>query len=83
MKTENIKSVYPRWNRRNTAIAEDVNQNTEDIGARRLHTVLERLLENLMFEADQEEMHVAINRAYVEKELSSIVADRDLSRYIL
>lgn len=84
MKTENIKVEFtPDGIDAIAAIAEEVNQNTEDIGARRLHTVLERLLENLMFEADQEEMHVAINRAYVEKELSSIVADRDLSRYIL
>lgn len=64
-------------------IAEEVNHNTEDIGARRLHTILERLLEDLMFEADQTHRRVAIDREYVLAKLGSIVADRDLSRYIL
>jgi len=63
--------------------AEEVNQNTEDIGARRLHTILERLLENLMFEADQTPRRVVIDQTYVQRELGPIVADRDLSRYIL
>ena len=65
------------------AIAEEVNKNTEDIGARRLHTILEKLLENVMFQADQDGLKVAVDRAYVQEQLSSIVADRDLSRYIL
>lgn len=63
--------------------AEEVNGNTEDIGARRLHTIMERLLESLMFEADQTPRSVVIDQEYIHRELGPIVADRDLSRYIL
>jgi ATP-dependent HslUV protease ATP-binding subunit HslU len=66
------------------AIAAEVNENTENIGARRLHTVVERLLEALSFDAP--EMHgqeVAIDGAHVREKLSDIVKNEDLSRYIL
>lgn len=84
MKTENIEIEFtPDGIDEIAAIAEEVNKNTEDIGARRLHTILEKLLENVMFQADQDGLKVAVDRAYVQEQLSSIVADRDLSRYIL
>ncbi|SFE39202.1 HslU--HslV peptidase ATPase subunit [Alteribacillus iranensis] len=65
-------------------IAEDVNQHTENIGARRLHTLLERLLEDLSFEAPEITMEtITITPEYVEEKLSTIAKNRDLSRYIL
>ncbi|HHT02080.1 MAG TPA: ATP-dependent protease ATPase subunit HslU [Firmicutes bacterium] len=65
-------------------MAARVNSETEDIGARRLHTVLERLLEELSFMApDLDSQRVEIDKAYVQARLQDIVGDRDLSRYIL
>ncbi|HMV98574.1 MAG TPA: ATP-dependent protease ATPase subunit HslU [Acidobacteriota bacterium] len=61
-----------------------VNQQTEDIGARRLHTVMEKLLDEISFNApDLEEKHQVINSAYVTEMLAGIVQNEDLSRYIL
>jgi ATP-dependent HslUV protease ATP-binding subunit HslU len=66
------------------AIAAEVNRNTENIGARRLHTVVERLLESLSFDApEMGGREVVIDGTYVLKVLSDIVKDEDLSRYIL
>ena len=66
------------------AIAAQVNQSTENIGARRLHTVVERLLEGLSFDApEMGGREVIIDAAYVRDKLSEIVKDEDLSRYIL
>jgi len=65
-------------------IAFEVNARTENIGARRLHTVLERLLEGLSFEApDRDGERVVVDAAYVERQLGDLVKDQDLSRYIL
>jgi ATP-dependent HslUV protease ATP-binding subunit HslU len=65
-------------------IAADVNQSTENIGARRLHTVLERVLEDVSFEgSDLEDTHFPISASYVEQQLTNISEDKDLSRYIL
>ncbi|HSZ08980.1 MAG TPA: ATP-dependent protease ATPase subunit HslU [Steroidobacteraceae bacterium] len=65
-------------------VAFEVNERTENIGARRLHTVMERLLENVSFEAaDRNGSSVLINREYVEGNLGELVKDQDLSRYIL
>ena len=65
-------------------IAEDVNNKTENIGARRLHTIMERLLEDILFDApDMKEKRVIIDRKYVEDKLKDIKDDEDLSRYIL
>lgn len=65
-------------------IAVEVNQQTENIGARRLHTILEKLLEDLSFEAPEITLEsLVINPAYVREKLSSIVQNRDLSQYIL
>jgi len=61
-----------------------VNENTENIGARRLHTIMERVLDAISFDApDLKEKEVKIDAAYVQKMLSDIVKDQDLSRYIL
>ncbi len=65
-------------------IAEKINKETENIGARRLHTLLEKLLEDISFEApDIESKDITIDANYVTEKLSDIVEDRDLSRYIL
>jgi ATP-dependent HslUV protease ATP-binding subunit HslU len=61
-----------------------VNQSTQNIGARRLYTIMERLLEELSFEApDRKTGHVVINAAYVSERLDKIAEDEDLSKYIL
>ena len=65
-------------------VAFEVNERTENIGARRLHTVMERLLETVSFDAaDRNGTHVLVNREYVEGNLGELVKDQDLSRYIL
>ena len=65
-------------------VAAEVNRRSENIGARRLHTVLERLLEEVSFEApDMENKFVHVDAAFVRKRLEDIVKDEDLSRYIL
>jgi len=65
-------------------IASLVNQRMENIGARRLHTVLERLLDEISFEApDRAEKKIAVDAGYVRKKLVEIIQDEDLSRYIL
>ena len=65
-------------------IAALVNDKTENIGARRLHTILEKLLEDVSFDAPEKKgSSVLINRAYVQDKLGDIVKDEDLSRYIL
>jgi ATP-dependent HslUV protease ATP-binding subunit HslU len=61
-----------------------VNESTENIGARRLHTIMERVLDQLSFEAPEKKgEHVTIDAEYVRKMLTDIVKDQDLSRYIL
>jgi len=70
--------------RRLAEVAFQVNENTENIGARRLHTVMERLLETVSFEAsDKSGTHVQINAGYVDEHLAELSKDEDLSRYIL
>jgi ATP-dependent HslUV protease ATP-binding subunit HslU len=65
-------------------IAADVNQRTENIGARRLHTILEKLLEDLSFEAPELNLeHFAITPEYVREKVGDIAQNRDLSQYIL
>ena len=67
-----------------TLIATIVNERTENIGARRLHTVMERLLDEISFEGpDLRDKMVTIDAAYVDRMLASIVKNEDLSRYIL
>ena len=65
-------------------IAHTVNERTENIGARRLHTVLERLLDTISYEApDRGGDTVRVDAAYVDSHLAALVQDQDLSRYIL
>jgi ATP-dependent HslUV protease ATP-binding subunit HslU len=64
--------------------AAKVNETSENIGARRLHTIMEKLLEEISFEApDMKKKTIKIDAAYVHKQLAEIVKDQDLSRYIL
>jgi ATP-dependent HslUV protease ATP-binding subunit HslU len=70
--------------RRIAEIAWQVNERTENIGARRLHTVMERLLEAISFEAaDRSGESVTVDRAYVDAHLSQLAGNEDLARYIL
>jgi ATP-dependent HslUV protease ATP-binding subunit HslU len=65
-------------------IAAEVNQNTDNIGARRLHTILEKLLEDLSFEAPDISLdHILITPEYVKDKIADIAQNRDLSQYIL
>ena len=65
-------------------LAAHVNQRSENIGARRLHTIMEKLLDTISFDApDMAERKVVIDRPYVQRMLADIVKDEDLSRYIL
>lgn len=66
-------------------VAYDVNSTTENIGARRLHTIVEKVLEELSFEASElpEDYTVTINKDYVRKRINDVVQNQDLSKYIL
>ncbi len=83
--TENVTlSFAPSGVRRLAEIAHHANQQMENIGARRLHTVLERLLETISFEAaDKSGQQVTVDEAYVEEHLGALLKNEDLSRYIL
>jgi len=64
--------------------ASTVNERSENIGARRLHTVMEKLLDEVSFEApDMLDKRVVIDAAYVDRMLADIVRNEDLSRYVL
>jgi ATP-dependent HslUV protease ATP-binding subunit HslU len=64
-------------------IAYQVNEGTENIGARRLHTMMERLLESISFDACEIKEKIVIDKAYVDKQLNDLARDEDLSRFIL
>lgn len=83
--TENVSVTFTKKAIEKIAqIAYDVNRDTDNIGARRLHTILEKLLEDLLFEAPDMQMgEITITEAYVDEKLGSIAANEDLSRYIL
>ncbi len=85
LSTEGVKLNYTEDGiRRIAEIAWQVNERTENIGARRLHTVMERLLEDVSFNAsDLDRVPIEITAAYVDQNLSELAADEDLSRYIL
>lgn len=85
LKTENITITFTFESiERMAEIAYKVNTETENIGARRLHTILEKVLEDLLFEAPDMQMgEITITENYVDDKLGHIVADKDLSRYIL
>jgi ATP-dependent HslUV protease ATP-binding subunit HslU len=69
--------------RRIAETAYEVNERTENIGARRLHTILERLLEDVSFDAGTDKTVIEIDAAYVEAHLGELAKNEDLSRYIL
>ena len=85
LKTENITSSSPatplkRWR----TMADTVNAQTENIGARRLYTIMEKVVEDLSFNATEiSPGEIRIDKEYVRERLSEIVKDYDLSRYIL
>lgn len=83
--TENIQVTFTfEAIERLAEIAYQVNHETDNIGARRLHTILEKLLEDLLFEAPDMHMgEITITESYVNEKIEHIVADKDLSRYIL
>ncbi|MEJ2658190.1 MAG: ATP-dependent protease ATPase subunit HslU [Desulfobacterales bacterium] len=85
LKTEDVDVVFENEAVEEIArIAEEVNDMTDNIGARRLYTIMEYLLEDILFEApDMKEKRVVIDKAYVEEKLKDIKDDEDLSRYIL
>ncbi|MXZ12518.1 MAG: ATP-dependent protease ATPase subunit HslU [Candidatus Dadabacteria bacterium] len=85
MRTEDINLVFSDQAVEKIAeTAAEVNSSTENIGARRLHTVLEKLLDEISFNApDMKEKKFTIDKSYVEEKIADIVRDRDLSRYIL
>ncbi|KPK60872.1 MAG: ATP-dependent protease ATP-binding subunit HslU [Gammaproteobacteria bacterium SG8_31] len=85
MATEGVRLEFADSGiRRIAEIAFNVNERSENIGARRLHTVLERLLETVSFEAaDRDGQRVAVDGDYVDCHLGELVKDEDLTRYIL
>lgn len=85
LKTEGVEIVFENDAVEDIArIAEEVNNMTENIGARRLHTMMECLLEDILFDApDLQEKKIVIDKLYVKNKLKDIKDDEDLSRYIL
>ncbi len=85
MKTEGVElEMDTKAIRRIADLAQEVNERTEDIGARRLYTMMERLLEDISFEAPERSGEtMVIDAAYVDGKLDQLVKDQDLSRYIL
>ena len=85
MATEGVELRFDESGvRRAAEVAFRVNEQNENIGARRLHTVLERLLETISFEAaDRDGQSVIVNADYVDEHLGELIKDEDLSRYIL
>jgi ATP-dependent HslUV protease ATP-binding subunit HslU len=83
--TEEVKLTFTESGvRRLAEVAFQVNENTENIGARRLHTVMERLLETVSFDAaDKSGSSLQVDAEYVDEHLAELAKDEDLSRYIL
>ena len=84
LQTEGVNLTFtPDGVRRIAEIAFEVNESTENIGARRLHTVVERLLEGVLYEAPDCAPEKVVDAAYVNETLNELVKNEDLSRYIL
>jgi ATP-dependent HslUV protease ATP-binding subunit HslU len=85
LETEGVKLIFSDDALEEVAkFAAQVNETSENIGARRLHTIMEKLLEQISFEGpDLKKKSIKIDRAYVRAQLADIVKDQDLSRYIL
>jgi len=85
LETEGVKIVFTEDAiDRMSSLAEEVNSKSENIGARRLHTIMEKVLEEISFDADEHSGEtITIDAAYVEEKLNGVIKDQDLSRYIL
>jgi ATP-dependent HslUV protease ATP-binding subunit HslU len=85
LETESVRLRFtPDGVRRIAEIAFQVNERTENIGARRLHTVMERLLETISFDApERRDAELVVDAAYVDAQLKALAQDEDLSRFIL
>jgi ATP-dependent HslUV protease ATP-binding subunit HslU len=86
IQTEGVEVEFTNDGIREIAkIASEVNENVENIGARRLHTIMTALLDDILFDAPDEvkSEKIIINRELVDMKLSNIVKNRDLSRFIL
>ena len=85
LSTENVELQFAKDGiQRIAEIAWEINERTENIGARRLHTVMERLLDDISFKATElAHTLIIIDKAYVEKQLGELITDDDLSRFIL
>lgn len=85
LETEGVKIVFTDDAiDRMSFLAEEVNAKSENIGARRLHTIMEKVLEEISFDADEHSGEtITIDESYVNRRLSDVVQDQDLSRYIL
>jgi len=85
MKTEGVTLSFTEDGvKRIAEVAFDINKSAENIGARRLHTVMEKMLEEISYEApDRKDTKVVVDKAYVNDSLGELLEDEDLSRYIL
>ena len=85
LETEGVKiSFTDDAIERMSFLAEDVNAKSENIGARRLHTIMEKVLEDISFDADEHSGEtITVDAGYVDEKLTGVVHDQDLSRYIL
>jgi len=85
LQTEGVNVTFSETGvQRIAEVAFQVNQSTENIGARRLHTVMERLLETLSYEAsDRSGLELEVDADYVDKQLGKLLVNEDLTRYIL
>jgi len=82
--TEGVELAYtPDGVRRIAEIAFSVNERTENIGARRLHTVMEKLLEEVSFDSGRKASRVSVDAAYVDARLGELSKSEDLARYVL
>jgi ATP-dependent HslUV protease ATP-binding subunit HslU len=85
LRTEGVKVVFtPDAVDEIAEMAEKVNQDAENIGARRLHTILEKVMEDISFDAPEvQAKEIVVDKAYVQKQLQEIIKDQDLRRFIL
>jgi ATP-dependent HslUV protease ATP-binding subunit HslU len=85
LQTEGVKVIFtPDAVDEIAEMAEKVNQDAENIGARRLHTILEKVMENISFDAPEvKAKEITVDKAYVQEQLQEIIKDQDLRRFIL
>ena len=85
LKTENVELEFTEDGMDMLAkLSAEVNASVENIGARRLHTIIEKVLEDISFNAsDRSGEKIIVNKSYVEKNLGNLVKDTDLSKFIL